>query len=135
MPSKSPSTKPRQRHRAANNKQYKVPSDPTAASMPPRTLDTTHAMSSSLDNVQHINPRTPRGNRSFGYDTTEEDEVELTLLGEEERRQAALGLEEARESKEVKRPLSARDKRAMVLLSVLCMCAFFVMSAVIIPDV
>jgi PAT family acetyl-CoA transporter-like MFS transporter 1 len=53
-----------------------------------------------------------------------EEEVEMSLLGEEERRQAANGLvdsvEEYGNGFESKRSVSAKDKRGMVLLCVLC---------------
>lgn len=52
-----------------------------------------------------------------------EEDLELTLLGEDERQQAARDLGE-QENQEIlpdsKRPISARDKRSMVLLCVLC---------------
>lgn len=67
----------------------------------------------ALDRVQ-MHPRTPKTPITF-------DEVELQLLGEDDRRQAALGLsDEFPPVHDPKRPFSARDKRAMVLLIVLC---------------
>ena len=49
------------------------------------------------------------------------DEVELALLGDEEREHAAMGLDiEEIDPHAVKHPLSSKDKRAMVLLCVLC---------------
>ena len=53
-------------------------------------------MSSSLDQI-HIAPRTPKSTRSYGDSENGHlgDELELNLLGDEERRQAAMGLEEA----------------------------------------
>lgn len=52
-----------------------------------------------------------------------EEDLELTLLGEDERQQAARDVGE-HENEELlpdsKRPISARDKRSMVLLCVLC---------------
>lgn len=80
------------------------------------------AVSSSLDSIQ-INPRTPKTARAnwTGLEDDENEDVELSLLGEEERRQAAAGLDqEYGAPDDSKRPLSAKDKKAMVLLSVLC---------------
>jgi PAT family acetyl-CoA transporter-like MFS transporter 1 len=58
------------------------------------------------------------------YGREEEDGVELSLLGEQERRQAALGvdsedMEQVREK--ARAPLSRKDKNAMALLIILCM--------------
>lgn len=79
------------------------------------------AVSSSLSSI-HISPRTPRTPRVPTLEDGEED-LELTLLGEDERQQAARDLGE-QENQEIlpdsKRPISARDKRSMVLLCVLC---------------
>lgn len=76
------------------------------------------AVSSSLHNI-HISPRTPKSSRPY---SDEEDGFELSLLGEEERRQAAHGTDdEVHPSGNVgKKPMSTEDKRAMVLLCVLC---------------
>lgn len=61
-----------------------------------------------------MHPRTPRSPTSY-------DEVELHLLGEDERREASAGLSDEFPSEiDSKRPFSARDKRAMGLLIVLC---------------
>lgn len=54
-----------------------------------------------------------------------DEELELNLLGDDERHQAAFGLEEAGEMSygdevDSTRPVSAKDKRGMVLLCVLC---------------
>jgi hypothetical protein len=46
--------------------------------------------------------------------------VELSLLGDDERRQAAEGLDSDDVDYTAKHPVSAKDKRAMVLLCVLC---------------
>ncbi|XP_006454580.1 hypothetical protein AGABI2DRAFT_189835 [Agaricus bisporus var. bisporus H97] len=75
------------------------------------------AVSSSLHNI-HISPRTPKSSRPY---SDEEDGFELSLLGEEERRQAAHGTDdEVHPSGNVgKKPMSTEDKRAMVLLCVL----------------
>ena len=47
------------------------------------------------------------------------DEVELSLLGEAERLQAAQGTN-LEDGQSEKRPMSAKDKRAIVLLIILC---------------
>jgi PAT family acetyl-CoA transporter-like MFS transporter 1 len=73
--------------------------------------------SSSLNSIQ-MQPRTPR---SPEYNNQDMDEVELSLLGEEDRQRAAVGLsDEFPSDVDPKRPFSARDKRAMSLLIVLC---------------
>lgn len=79
------------------------------------------AVSSSLNSI-HISPRTPKTPRTprMGFDDAEEG-VELSLLGEEERRQASRDIDDAAESISAsKRPIGAKDKRGMVLLCVLC---------------
>lgn len=73
------------------------------------------AVTSSLNSI-HITPRTPISSRVIGIDGEEED-VELSLLGEDERRQAAFGAEGEGIDK---RPISLKDKKAMALLCVLC---------------
>lgn len=86
------------------------------------TLDPSMAVSSSLDSI-HVTPRTPITARSRAglYENGENlEEVELSLLGDEERRQAARGLEEEELGYDPKRPISTKDKKAMVLLCVLC---------------
>ncbi|RDB29639.1 hypothetical protein Hypma_015130 [Hypsizygus marmoreus] len=78
------------------------------------------AVSSSLSSI-HISPRTPKTPKTLrmGLDDAEEG-VELSLLGEDERRQAARDLDEVEEEiSSHKRPISAKDKRGMVLLCVL----------------
>ena len=74
------------------------------------------ATSTSLNSI-HISPRTPKSPR-MGLDDAEEG-VELSLLGEEERREALRGVEDIPS----KRPIGAKDKRGMALLCVLCKCA------------
>lgn len=67
-----------------------------------------------MDTVR-IQPRTPR----LQHDT---EEVELSLLGEDERRQAAFGASENDSARagRAKRPMSTKDKRSMGLLCILC---------------
>lgn len=76
------------------------------------------AVSSSLHN-NHILPRTLKSPRD--YVNGRGDDVELTLLGEADRRQASVGLEDDTlpPRSPGKRPMSRKDKRAMVLLCVL----------------
>ena len=77
------------------------------------------AVTSSLNSI-HISPRTPKTPRNAVED--EEDDVELELLNEEERRLAERDIDEPVEHHEAhaKKPISAKDKRSMVLLCVLC---------------
>lgn len=49
-----------------------------------------------------------------------EEGLEMSLLGEEERRRAARDVDEDASDDGLKHPMSAKDKRAMVLLCVLC---------------
>lgn len=103
---------------------------PTKDSDPmPRTP---RAHATSLETIEvlprtPITSRTPR--RAYAAWSADEDghaeEVELSLLGEEDRRQAAsdLTLEEEQAylaQADGKRPFSSRDKRAIVLLIILC---------------
>jgi hypothetical protein len=82
------------------------------------------AMTSSLDTI-HIAPRTPKLSRHSPWNgTVDETEVELSLLGEEERHAAANGLDDVEDELPLKRDVSSKDKRAMVLLVVLCGCSF-----------
>jgi hypothetical protein len=81
------------------------------------------AVTSSLNSI-HISPRTPRTPRPNVGDE-EENDVELTLLNEEERLQSAQAFHDSdsmvSEIEDVsKRPISAKDRRGMVLLCVLC---------------
>jgi MFS transporter, PAT family, solute carrier family 33 (acetyl-CoA transportor), member 1 len=92
------------------------------------------AVSSGL-NAIHIAPRTPRISKLQWNGVEEDDtqEVELSLLDEEERLQAARGLGQTEEQGYVggldsKHPLSAKDQRGMALLIVLCEHNDFVMA-------
>ncbi|KNZ78133.1 hypothetical protein J132_01658 [Termitomyces sp. J132] len=82
-------------------------------------------MSSSLNSIQ-INPRTPKTPRPSRVELDNaEEEVELSLLGEEERQQAARDLDEVEEEvSSLKKPIGAKDKRNMVLLCILCGCPY-----------
>lgn len=75
----------------------------------------TRGTTSSMDTVR-VQPRTPR------RPTNDMEEVELTLLEEDERRQAAVGVsdEEPATAGRPKPPMSAKDKRSMFLLCTLC---------------
>jgi len=84
--------------------------------------DRPHTRSSSLQRNQ-ASIRPLHSANGHNYDREDEDGVELSLLGEQERRQAALGddsadVEDVREK--LKAPLSMKDKKAMVLLIILC---------------
>ncbi|KAN0129643.1 Acetyl-coenzyme A transporter 1 [Lactarius tabidus] len=80
-------------------------------------------ISTSLDSVQ-VTPRTPRTAREdnddagadYLIDSRSAEEVEMSLLGEDERRHADAGFAEHTKHKA---PLSSEDKRAMVLLCIL----------------
>ncbi|KAJ3490155.1 hypothetical protein NLI96_g1649 [Meripilus lineatus] len=82
------------------------------------------ALTTSLESIA-ILPRTPRTPRSADQrwregDGDTIDEVELSLLGEDERRQAAQGAEEdVRPPDTTQKPFSPKDKRAIALLVVL----------------
>lgn len=80
----------------------------------PYSYNEVRGTTSSMDTVR-IQPRTPR----LQHDT---EEVELSLLGEDERRQAAFGVPDGDSAGavRVKGPMSNRDKRSMGLLCVLC---------------
>ena len=90
------------------------------------------AVTSSLNSI-HISPRTPRTPRTSrpGIGDDEEEDVELSLLNEEERLRSARDFldHEPTSSKPEdasKLPISAKDKRGMVLLCVLCKLTAFV---------
>jgi hypothetical protein len=80
------------------------------------------AVTSSLNAIQ-ISPRTPKTpHPDMGGD---EDDVELSLLNEAERLQSARAFPDEAHSlsdtePDTKRHISAKDKRGMVLLCVLC---------------
>ena len=76
------------------------------------------AVTSSLNSI-HISPRTPKTPRNALEE--EEDDVELELLNQEQRLQADRDVDSpvVHES-HAKKPISAKDKRSMVLLCVLC---------------
>ncbi len=83
------------------------------------------ARSSSLNSIQ-VGPRSPITSRSHHtadrMENDAEEGLEMNLLGDEERRQAARGLDGYGDDfhDDSKHPMSAKDKRAMVLLCVLC---------------
>lgn len=80
------------------------------------------AVTSSLNSI-HISPRTPRTPRPNMGDE-DADDVELSLLNEEDRVRSAQEFQEndsiSEQEDVLKRPISAKDKRGMVLLCVLC---------------
>lgn len=89
-------------------------------------------LTTSLESIsiQPRTPKTPRSNAGPTWRASDEigqDEVELSLLGEDEQRQAAQGmtLEEEQEylAQAEKKPTSAKDKRALALLIILCECS------------
>lgn len=79
------------------------------------SLSEARGSTSSMDTVR-IQPRTPR---QGAHDT---QEVELALLEEDERRQAAVDVsdDDSARARRSKRPISTRDKRSMGLLIILC---------------
>ncbi len=94
----------------------------------PRPFDlSSPGISTSLDGVQ-ITPRTPRPVRPKYADEDDMlvggdvEEVEMSLLSKDERRSADPGLADGNGYLEdmQKAPISLEDKRAMVLLCVLC---------------
>ena len=79
------------------------------------------AVTSSFSAI-HISPRTPRTPHP---EMGDEDDVELSLLSDAERLQSARAFPDESHSLsdaelDTKRNISAKDKRAMVLLCVLC---------------
>jgi len=80
--------------------------------------DRPHTRSSSLQrNQASVRPLHSANGHNYGRE--DEDEVELSLLGEQERRQAALGVDSA-DVEKPRVPLSTKDKKAMALLIILC---------------
>jgi MFS transporter, PAT family, solute carrier family 33 (acetyl-CoA transportor), member 1 len=76
------------------------------------------AVTSSLNSI-HISPRTPKTPRNVGGD--DESDVELELLNEQERFEADRDVDEPVDhTPPTKKPISAKDKRSMALLCVLC---------------
>jgi hypothetical protein len=88
--------------------------------MKDKSLKGPMAVTSSLHNI-HISPRAPKSSRDSA---DAEDDVEMSLLGEDERRRAVQDLEDnvLPPHSAGKKSMSKRDKRAMVLLCVLCEC-------------
>ena len=102
------------RHKAKRTNQGADNSDKSSAMRV--TSRDNMAISSSLDSI-HISPRTPKTPRN----AQDGDDVELSLLGEQERREFGFNeIEEDHGSMEEKRKISAKDKRGMVLLCILC---------------
>jgi hypothetical protein len=84
----------------------------------PRSANSAHGQSSSLERMQ-AEARSPRSRSGADYPRDEnEDEVEMRLLGNEQRDTL---LTEADEDKDRSaKPMSTKDKRAMTLLIILC---------------
>ncbi|KAJ7356882.1 acetyl-coenzyme A transporter 1-domain-containing protein [Mycena albidolilacea] len=76
------------------------------------------AVSSSMSGIT-VSPRTPKFTHRMGRNDEADDEVEMSLLREDERQQAAHGLDVEGQSSSATHSLSNEDKRAMVLLCVL----------------
>ncbi|KAH9026321.1 acetyl-coenzyme A transporter 1-domain-containing protein [Lactarius deliciosus] len=112
-----------QRQRKRHNRQSPVPPSPQDSPEMPRPHIVNPGLSTSLDGVQ-ITPRTPRSTRLNHEDADTDyvvgggsaEEVEMSLLGEDERRSADAGFAEYADHKA---PLSSEDKRAMALLCIL----------------
>ncbi|KAI0762568.1 MFS general substrate transporter [Fomes fomentarius] len=121
MTSSSNSSAHKPRRRAAKKNGLTVDPDPMHSRA--------HAHATSLETIEVLprTPRTPamsRRGHNAGRTPDEVDEVELSLLGEEERRAAAAGLTVEEEEQYLgqadgKKPFSARDKQAIVLLIIL----------------
>lgn len=127
MSTTSPSSPPRRRKKH-NKSERSTPATSDDDAMSRHNLRGT---STSLESIA-IQPRTPKtphsSHRVNGWTPSDGepiDEMEMSLLGEEERRQAVDGLsvEEEQEylSQGEKKPMSAKDKRAIGLLIILCM--------------
>jgi hypothetical protein len=95
-----------------------LPLPPQERDSMPKTTVSSPAISTTLDSIQ-ITPRTPRVMHS---DHAAVEEVEMSLLEEDDRRRAAAGFVDGNGHIEAKPrvPLSPEDKRAMVLLCILC---------------
>lgn len=114
----------RLQHRPRKNNSKPIKSTPSQEGMPQRNP---RALSTSLESIQ-INPRTPKTPRTGDTRWNEQDggsidEVELSLLGEDERRAAEAGLsldDEDHVPHPTSKRVSSRDKRAIALLIVLC---------------
>ncbi len=113
----------RSEQRQANQRK----TSPTLGAVMRVTARDNMGVSSSLGSI-HISPRTPKTPRT----AREDDEgVELSLLQEDERRESEFEASELDDGiPDAKRKISAKDKRGMVLLCVLCelnsiVCVFF----------
>jgi hypothetical protein len=83
----------------------------------PRSANGAHGQSSSLERLQ-ADIRSPRSRSGADYPRDEnEDEVEMRLLGNEQRDTLAETDEDKGHSA---KPMSTKDKRAMTLLIILC---------------
>jgi hypothetical protein len=113
MPSSGASNKARKRTKTKTAKSPTSSSN-TSSDADMATRSSRHAMTTSLEGT----PVVPR----FSH-ATEDDDVNIELLTEEDRVRAARGTGESLEElggARSKRPLSTRDKRAMALLILLC---------------
>ncbi|KAI0344059.1 MFS general substrate transporter [Trametopsis cervina] len=110
----------RRRTKAARSTSVESPSSSDSEGMPRSPRGQTTSLESIA--IQPRTPKTPRSNWRLS-DGDAANEVELSLLGEDERLQAAQGLtlEEEQEylAQGEKKPMSAKDKRAIVLLIIL----------------
>lgn len=103
--------------RSKPERQPKRKSSSTLGAVMRATARDNMAVSSSLGSI-HISPRTPKTPRTAHDD---EEGVELSLLQENERRSSEFEASDLDEgTPEEKRKISAKDKRGMVLLCVLC---------------
>ena len=121
---------PRKRH------PHKKSHSPSPEGMPSRSP---RAQTTSLESIR-ILPRTPKTPRTSERWTPQDgepiDEVELSLLGEDERRQAAEGaaLEDEMDhlsQGSAQKHMSAKDKRAVMLLVILCECLLVDLEAMV----
>ena len=115
-----------QRQRKRHNRQNPVSPSAQDKDDMPRPNILSPGITTSLNSVQ-ITPRTPRSARLNRNDVDSDyvvgsgstEEVEMSLLEEDERRRADAGFEEYEDAKH-KAPLTSEDKRAMALLCTLC---------------